>query len=65
MRELSLIELFHLTRIELLDLHAKISKQLPDHPEGSEDRRIAGRNLCTIRLVLDLRRSHGIGLSLG
>ena len=52
MREFALIELMYMTRQELFGLHAQISGQLPQLPEGSPERRIAQVNLCNIQMAL-------------
>jgi hypothetical protein len=56
MRAYSFIELFHLTRTELLTLHGKISAELPALPEPSPERSVAHENLRDIRRVLALPR---------
>jgi hypothetical protein len=52
MRAYSLNELFHLTRNELFELHAKIVRQLADMPEDSAKQMVAYENLRLIRRVL-------------
>jgi CRISPR/Cas system CSM-associated protein Csm2 small subunit len=52
MRVLSIKELMRLTRVQLIDLYARITNALPDMPEGSENRQIALINLRKIRIVL-------------
>lgn len=52
MRAYSFIELFHLTRTELLALHSKISAELPALPEPNPERAIALENLRNIRRIL-------------
>jgi hypothetical protein len=52
MRVLTIIELMHLTRIELTDLLIRITYALPDLPEGSIERQNAVTTLQNMRIVL-------------
>jgi hypothetical protein len=52
MRLLSIMELMHLTRIELTELLIRITNALPDFPKGSIKRRNALLNLSHIRWAL-------------
>ena len=55
MRVLTLNELMRLTRIELCDLAARITNELPDLPESSPEHANARTNLRNIRFVLARR----------
>ena len=55
MRELTINELMHLTRIELCDLINRITIELPKSPEGSPERAAAFAGLRNIRLALARR----------
>jgi hypothetical protein len=55
MMVLTIIELMRLTRIEMCDLAAKITNQLPDHPETSQAYANARETLRNIRHVLARR----------
>jgi hypothetical protein len=55
MRLLTIIELMHLTRIELTDLLIRITNALPDLAEGSPERQNALITLQNIRHVLARR----------
>jgi hypothetical protein len=48
----TIVELMHLTRIELCDLAAKITNRLPDYPETSQAYANARETLRNIRSVL-------------
>ncbi|HWA89788.1 MAG TPA: hypothetical protein VG889_07125 [Rhizomicrobium sp.] len=52
MRAYSFIELFYLTRTELLALHSRISAELPALPGSSPEYDTALNNLRRIRWVL-------------
>lgn len=52
MRVWTLNELFSLTRAELFALHYRITAELDQLPEGSDDHTIALTNLRNIRRVL-------------
>jgi hypothetical protein len=52
MNILTLSDLWHRTKIELLTLETNITQKLPKLPEGSPDRTIALSNLRTIRRAL-------------
>jgi hypothetical protein len=55
MMVLTLIELLHMTRIELCDLAAQITNALPGLPEASDAYANARMNLRNIRRVLAVR----------
>jgi hypothetical protein len=55
MRVLTLNELMRLSKIELCDLAARITNNLPEFPEGSAERANAGVNLRNIRARLARR----------
>jgi hypothetical protein len=55
MRVLTLTELMRLTRIELCDLAARITNELPKFPEGSPELVNALTSLRNIRYVLARR----------
>jgi hypothetical protein len=55
MRVLTITELMRLTRTELCALLTRITNDLPDFPEGSDERANAHVNLRNIRFVLARR----------
>jgi hypothetical protein len=52
MRLLTIAELMRRSKIELCNLAARISRELPGFPEGSPERANAVKNLANIRLIL-------------
>jgi hypothetical protein len=55
MRLLSIVELMHMTRVELTELLLRITNAMPEFPEGSPERTHALINLTNIRMVLARR----------
>lgn len=55
MKIYSLIELLHLSRIELCDQLARLTNALPDQPPGSDDEYIVRQNMRLVRRALALR----------
>jgi hypothetical protein len=52
---LTIIELMHLTRMQLCDLRLQITRELDDCPEGSHERETALASLRNIATALSRR----------
>ncbi len=51
MRVLAIIELMRLTRMQLCDLRLRITRELDDYADGSDEREAALANIRNIRTV--------------